>query len=210
MFGFIGRNILTGLLTILPIFLTVYLLYWFGITTESFLGGLIKSWVADAYYWPGMGMMIGLAGLFSVGVLMHAYVVRTLFKKLEKLILRLPIVKPLYSAMRDFFDYFKPHEETQYAQVVAITLPGNTVESGLKVIGFVTQSLPEKLPEGFNDEASILVYMPLSYMIGGYTVLVPRKSVTKVDMTMEEAMRFTLTAGVATRESSAKVHKKSV
>jgi uncharacterized membrane protein len=73
----------------------------------------------------------------------------------------------------------------------------------MQVIGFVTQAIPENLPEGFREEDSILVYLPLSYMIGGYAVLVPRNTVRPVDMSMEEAMRFTLTAGVT---GSAKSH----
>jgi uncharacterized membrane protein len=67
----------------------------------------------------------------------------------------------------------------------------------MQVIGFVTQAIPENLPKGFREEDSILVYLPLSYMIGGYAVLVPRNTVRPVNMSMEEAMRFTLTAGVA-------------
>ncbi|NIQ03907.1 MAG: hypothetical protein GWM98_29140, partial [Nitrospinaceae bacterium] len=55
---------------------------------------------------------------------------------------------------------------------------------------------PEKLPEAFHQEDSVLVYIPLSYMIGGYAVLVPRKMVQPLNMSLEEAMRFTLTAGV--------------
>jgi uncharacterized membrane protein len=43
----------------------------------------------------------------------------------------------------------------------------------------------------------ILVYMPMSYQVGGYTALVPRASVQPVDMSFEEAMRFTLTAGLS-------------
>lgn len=193
MFGFISRNILVGLITILPVVLTAYLLYWLGVTTETFLGGVIKSLVDESHYWPGLGILAGIAGLFAIGVLMHAYVVRALFKKIESLILHMPVVKPIYQIIRDFFDYFKPSEASEYNQVVAITMPG----SGLKVIGFVTQVLSDNLPEGFNDEESILVYLPLSYMIGGYTVLVARKDVTPVDMSMDEAMRFTLTAGLA-------------
>ncbi|MCK5092775.1 MAG: DUF502 domain-containing protein, partial [Gammaproteobacteria bacterium] len=69
-------------------------------------------------------------------------------------------------------------------------------DTGMKVIGFVTQAVPERLPEGFREEDSLLVYLPLSYMIGGYAVLVPRSAVRPLDMNMEEAMRFTLTAGV--------------
>ena len=200
MFGFISRNILTGLITILPIVLTVYLLYWFGVTAEDFLGGLIKSLFSESYYWPGMGMVIGLAGLFAIGVLMHAYVVRLIFKKVEGLILHMPVVKPVYRAIRDFFDYFNPNKEQEFNQVVSIEM----ADTGMKVIGFITQPLSTDLPEGYNDEGNVLVYLPLSYMIGGYTVLVPRDNVKPVDMTIEQAMRFTLTAGVASCENKKK------
>ena len=80
----------------------------------------------------------------------------------------------------------------EFEQVVAVSI-GN---QGMKVIGFVTQAVSARLPEGLQDEESILVYLPLSYMIGGYTVLLPRSAVQPLDMSMEEAMRFTLTAGV--------------
>ncbi len=69
-------------------------------------------------------------------------------------------------------------------------------DNGMQVVGFVTQTLPEHLPEGFREEESVLVYLPLSYMIGGYAVLMPRSAIRPLDMSMEEAMRFTLTAGV--------------
>jgi uncharacterized membrane protein len=72
----------------------------------------------------------------------------------------------------------------------------------MKVIGFVTQAVPERLPEGFHGEDSILVYLPLSYMIGGYAVLVPRSAILPLDMNMEEAMRFTLTAGVTSTSAT--------
>lgn len=67
----------------------------------------------------------------------------------------------------------------------------------MQVVGFVTQALPEELPEGIGDEDSILVYFPHSYMIGDYAVVMPRSAVHTLDMPMEEAMRFTLTAAVA-------------
>lgn len=201
MFGFISRNILTGLITVLPVVLTVYLFYWLAVSAESWLGESLRAFFPEAHYWPGMGVIAGLIVLFLIGVLMHAYVVRVLFNKLEALLARLPVVKPIYRAMRDFFDYFKPHEEQEYSQVVAVNF-GAEGQAGIKAIGFVTQALPEKLPEGFNDDDSVLVYLPLSYMIGGYAVLVPRSALTPLDMSMEEAMRFALTAGVTSSDSS--------
>lgn len=192
MVKFISKHILTGLVTILPVVLTLYLIYWLVVSAESVLGGMIRSWLPERLYWPGMGVVVGLAAVFCVGLLMHAYVVQRMFARGEKLLYRTPLIKSIYPALRDFLNYFSPDSRKEFQQVVAVTLG----DSGMQVIGFVTQADPENLPEDFRREDSILVYLPLSYMIGGYAVLVPRSAVHPIDMNMEEAMRFTLTAGV--------------
>ena len=194
MLKFISRNILTGLVTILPVALTVYLLYWITISAESVLGSMIRSILPEVLYWPGIGLIATLAVAFLVGLLMNAYVVRQLFAKGEQILYRMPLIKSVYKAIRDFFQYFSPTAKKEFEQVVSVSI-GDT---GMKVIGFVTQAVPESLPEGLQEEDSMLVYLPLSYMIGGYAVLVPRSAVQRIDMNMEEAMRFTLTAGVTT------------
>ncbi len=192
MVRFIGRNILTGLVTILPVVLTLYLLYWFAVTAESMLGDMIRMVLPEGLYWPGMGLIVGFIVVFLVGLLMHAYLVQRLFAKGEQILYHMPLIKSVYRAMRDFFDYFSPTKKREFEQVVAVSI-GDT---GMQVIGFVTQADMEQLPEDFREEGSVLVYFPLSYMIGGYAVLVPRSAVRPLDMNMEEAMRFTLTAGV--------------
>ncbi|MCG8489193.1 MAG: DUF502 domain-containing protein [Chromatiales bacterium] len=188
----ISKTFLTGLITILPIVLTLYLLYWLVVSTESALGGVIRLVLPEELYWPGMGLITGLVVIFFIGLLMHAYLVQRLFAWGEQIIYHLPFIKSIYRAIRDFFDYFSPDKKKDFEQVVAVSI-GDT---GMEVIGFVTQTLPERLPEDFRKEGSILVYMPLSYMIGGYAVLMPQSAVRPLDMSMEEAMRFTITAGV--------------
>ncbi len=192
MLKFISRNILTGFVTILPVALTIYLLYWLAISAESVLGSIIKSIFPHVLYWPGIGLAATLAVAFVVGLLMNAYVVQQLFAMGEQILYRMPLIKSVYKAIRDFFQYFSPTAKKEFEQVVSVSI-GDT---GMKVIGFVTQEVPDRLPEGFREEDSVLVYLPLSYMIGGYAVLVPRSAVRSIDMNMEEAMRFTLTAGV--------------
>jgi uncharacterized membrane protein len=176
----------------LPVLLTLYLIYWLVVSTESLLGGVIRGVLPDNLYWPGMGTIAGLLLILLVGLLMHAYVVRRLFGWAEELLYHVPIIKSIYRSIRDFFDYFSPDKKKEFEQVVAVSI-GDT---GMQVIGFVSQVVPERLPEDFREEGSILVYLPLSYMIGGYAVLMPRSAVRPLDMSMEEAMRFTLTAGV--------------
>ena len=188
----ISKTLLTGFVTILPVVLTLYLFYWLAVSAESVLGRLIQLMLPDHLYWPGMGVVAGLAVVFAVGLLMHAYVVQRLFAKGEQVLYHLPLIKTIYRSIRDFLEYFSPTREKEFEQVVAVSFG----DSGMQVIGFVTQALPENMPEDFRQKDSILVYLPLSYMIGGYAVLVPRNAVRPLDMNMEEAMRFTLTAGV--------------
>ncbi len=189
---FISRKILTGLVTILPVALTLYFLYWIAVSTESLLRGIILSVFPEILYWPGIGLSIALVVAFLVGMLMSAYVFQQLFAKGEELLYRMPLIKSVYRAIRDFFQFFSPTNKKEFEQVVAVSI-GDT---GMEMIGFVTQAVPENLPKGLQKENNILVYLPMSYMIGGYTVLVPRSAVRTLDMNMEEAMRFTLTAGV--------------
>ncbi|MGD2081483.1 MAG: DUF502 domain-containing protein [Chromatiales bacterium] len=186
----ISRTFLTGLVTILPVVLTLYLLYWLVVSMESVLGTAIRLLLPDDLYHPGMGVVAGVLVVFLMGLLMHAYVVRWLFAKGEAVFYHLPLINSVYRATRDFFNFISSTTEKEFEQVVAVTI-GET-----ELIGFVTRAVPDGLPEGFRGNDKVLVYLPLSYMIGGYTVLMPRSRVRPVEMTMEEAMRFTLTAGV--------------
>ncbi len=200
---FLGKNILTGLITLLPVVLTLYLFYWLALSTESLLGMLLRRVLPEATYRPGMGVAAGLVVAFVVGLLMRVLVVRRLFALGERMFVRLPLIKSVYFAIRDLLDYFSPDRKRDFGQVVMVTFG----ETGVQLVGFVTKTDFEQVPEAFSARDTVLVYLPMSYMIGGYAVLVPRSAVRPLDMSMEEAMRFVLTAGV-TGEHSARVGEK--
>jgi len=197
MFRFITRQMLTGLITILPVMLTLYLIYWFIVSTETALGSIIQFVLPEDYYWPGMGFAIALLLIFTIGLLMQLYVVKALFKKVEDLLYHMPLIKSVYGAIRDFFQYFSPSREGEFQQVVAVKF-----DNDMELIGFVTQATSDSLPTADNDETErVLVYLPMSYNIGGYPVMIPKSRLRPVDMTMEQAMRFVLTAGVGSSTS---------
>lgn len=191
MWKLVSKNILTGLITLVPVILTFYLLYWFVLTTETFLGSVIRSSTSEAFYRPGMGVVAGLAVAFFVGLLMQTFIAQQLLSAIERLLKRLPIVKSVYLSIRDLLDYFSSEKQKDFDQVVAITW-GN----GAQVIGLVTQADMAQMPAGFNQPDHLLVYIPMSYGIGGFAVLVPRATTRPLNMSMEDAMRFALTAGV--------------
>jgi uncharacterized membrane protein len=193
MIGFISRQFITGLITILPLTLTAYLIYWFIVSTEKALSGVIKFILPDYLYWPGMGFIAALLLIFMIGLLMQLYVVKALFRYMEQLLYHMPLIKSVYGAIRDFFQYFSPTRQSEFEQVVAVKL-----ENGMELIGFITLDSSESLPiESDDGEERVLVFLPMSYNIGGYPVMMPKSRLRPVNMTMEQAMRFVLTAGVA-------------
>ncbi|MCW8923353.1 MAG: DUF502 domain-containing protein [Gammaproteobacteria bacterium] len=191
----ISRTLLTGFITLVPVMLTVYLIYWLAVSSEQLMGKMLHWVLPEAFYFPGLGMIVGLLVMFIVGLLMKAYLIRRIFALGEKVLYRLPLIKSVYRAFRDLFDFMSPKKEGM-GQVVAVNL------NGIQAIGFITQEDENRLPDAFRENDSVLVYLPMSYMMGGHTIFVPRDSVKPLDMSMDEAMRFVLTAGITGKSSS--------
>ena len=189
MFKSIGTTLITGLITVLPIVLTLYLLYWLAVTSEQVMGGALQWALPKVVYFPGLGTIAGLILVFLVGLLMKAVLIRQLFTFGESILYRVPIIKSIYRAIRDLFDFFSPKKE-HFGRVVIVTV------NNMEMVGFITQEDPERLPESLRNPDSVLVYLPMSYMIGGFTLLIPKKDIKPCQMNMDEAMRFVLTAGI--------------
>jgi uncharacterized membrane protein len=193
----LSKIFLTGLVTILPAALTLYILYWLGSAAETRLGGLIKLVVPEEYYWTGMGMIAGLALVLSVGVLMNAYLVRALVEIGERWLAKVPLVKTLYGSIRDLMKFVSGSKENQLGQVVTVKIG----EPDLWVLGFLTNEHVSTLDASLRDDF-VAVYLPLSYQIGGHTVLVPRANVRPSSMSAKDAMRFAITAGMITGDTN--------
>ncbi|MDH3354922.1 MAG: DUF502 domain-containing protein [Chromatiales bacterium] len=189
MFKYLSKTLLTGFITLLPIVLTIYLLYWFGTASEELMSYALRHILHESIYFPGLGILVGIMVIFLVGLMMNAYLVRKLFSLGEQVLYHLPLIKSIYRAFRDFFDFFSPKKEG-LGQVVAVTF------NGMELVGFVTQEDPQRLPPSFRERDCVLVYLPMSYMVGGYTLLIPRNDLRPLQMSRDEAMRFVLTAGI--------------
>ncbi|NOR56530.1 MAG: DUF502 domain-containing protein [Sulfurovum sp.] len=194
MLKYLSTTLLTGVITLFPLVLTIYLIYWLGVTSEEIMGKLFHYILPDDTYFPGLGMFAGIIIVFIVGLMMKAYLVRKIFSLGENVLYRLPLIKSVYRAFRDFFDFFSPKKEG-LGQAVAVTF------QNIELVGFVTQEDPGRLPPSFRDRDCVLVYLPMSYMVGGYTILVPHDEIRPLDMTRDEAMRFVLTAGITGRRT---------
>lgn len=188
----IVRTFLSGLAVVLPLVITIAVLLWLVNATEATLGAIVRIFLPDDVYQPGLGLLVSLALVFAVGLLMEAVYFRRLMAWFEELLNRIPLVKTVYSAVRDLMSLFSKSGSRKFSRVVMVKFPGT--EAGL--IGFVTIEDFTGLP--IAPAADIVaVYMPMSYTIGGYTAFLPRAWLTPLDLSLEEAMRFVVTAGMS-------------
>jgi uncharacterized membrane protein len=180
--------LLKGLVAVLPIGLTVYLIYWLLATGEAIAQPLLLLLIPDALYFPGLGLIASLAMLVLIGFLVNLYGFRYLVKLSQNIFERIPLVKSIYGAIKDMMMVFNLAEKKEMKSVVSIEW------NGAQVIGFITgEQTGQQL---FGEQNLVGVYVPLSYQIGGMTLYISRDRLTELDIGVEEAMRLALTAGV--------------
>jgi uncharacterized membrane protein len=196
----LGKIMFQGLVAMLPAVLTIYILFWLVRSAETVLGGVIEVLLPEGWYLPGMGLLTGLVVVFLFGLALNAFLVRRLLNLSEELMNHIPLVKTLYGSLKDFIGFFTTKRETQFNQVVTVELEfGGTP---MRMVGFVTRSDFSGLPAGIGKDGEIAVYLPLSYQIGGYTVIVPRSAVRPVNISTHRAMGFVVTGGMTTDKGS--------
>lgn len=191
------RYFFRGLITFLPVALTVYLLFLFVAGAESMAVWLLRPVIGN-FYLPGLGLAFGVGLILALGFLVSQPLAARLLSWLELPFTRLPVVKSIYSSLKNFADYFSPHDNRPQQQVVVLRLPGHA----LAMVGLVTRQSMAGLPSALADEGQVAVYLPMGYMIGGYTVFVPRGWTEPLDMTVEEAMRSSLIAWMASNRGT--------
>lgn len=185
-----------GLITVLPLALTIYLLYIFLAWTEAVALTFLRPFIGG-FYFPGLGLLLGILGILAIGYLVSKERVKRVMALLEMPFTNLPVVKSIYSSLKSFADYFSPSSKATAQQVVILRIPGQQLE----LVGLVTRRNLDGLPEGFTQGDRVAVYLPMGYMIGGYTVFVPQEWVQPIQMSVEEAMRSSLIAWMARAET---------
>jgi uncharacterized membrane protein len=191
----LGKLFLKGLAVVIPVVLTLAILWWMAAGAEKLMGAVIKYTLPAGWYVPGMGLISGLIMITLIGLLSHVLILQKVFNLGETIFNRLPLVKTIYTAIKDFIGYLNPEKGNEMGKVVMVQLPGQSFQ----LIGFITREQFNDLPFTPDAKDPVAVYMPMSYQIGGYTLFLPRNCLTPLDMPFEQAMRLVLTGAVTKR-----------
>lgn len=190
----LGSVFFTGLIVLLPVTVTIIFLWWLLTSAEAFFGSAIAP-LLGGWYRPGMGMLLGLLLVFAVGLLAQLWFIRKLLDWGDALLERIPLIKTVYGGVRDVLELFQRDPNKRFRSVVMVTLPG-----GMRLVGFITREDFTGLPAALARGGEVAVYLPMSYNIGGYTVMMPAAQLEPLEMGFEDAMRFAMTAGLSVTE----------
>jgi uncharacterized membrane protein len=141
---------------------------------------------------PGMGILAALLLLLAAGTLFNALLVQSALASWERFLDRIPVVKTIYGATRDFVKLLPTGGKRRDLRHVVLARFGDA-----RVIGFVTQDDASELGIVERSDDLVAVYFPMSYQVGGYTALLPRARVQPLDIPVEAAMRLVLTGGIS-------------
>ena len=198
----------------MPTILTVWLFLQFFIFMQSKVsihinGGLVWliSWVSEGKwsreflteFWvdgPGRftGFFIAIIGVVFIGAFLASVVGRTLWRFFEKAFMNLPLIKKVYPHIKQITDFLLTKKKTSFNHVVALQYP----RMGVWSIGLVTGTGLRKIVNE-NQKEYLTVFVPTSPTpFTGYVIMTPKDETIELDMTVEEALRFTVSGGVIT------------
>jgi len=178
-----------GLLTILPLGLTLYLLYVLLTVSEKIAKVMIAP-IFGNYYFPGIGLILTILLIIILGLFISQPFILRIFGLLEIPFTNLPVVKSIYNSIKSFAEYFSNQNNAENNQAVIIKIPNSEIE----MVGLLTRESLDDLPNEFEKDARVAVYLPMSYMVGGYTFFVPKSWIKPIPMGVEEVMRNSLIA----------------
>jgi uncharacterized membrane protein len=196
----IGKIFARGLFTLIPVILTVYIIYTAFLLFDSFLKTILEWLLPPDFYIPGFGFILTLLLIYAFGLLLNYYLTQRLVYLLETQLLRVPLIKAIYSTLKDLVQLFSKKEKNLGTPVLV-----HLESLGFKAFGLVTR-------EDFTDlnlspsslDKLVSVYIPLSYQLGGYTLFVPKSSLEPLNIPLDRAMTLALTAWIKSQPSTEK------
>lgn len=195
MFLKIKKIFISGLITFLPLAVTIYILIACVNIIENILGRFLRSILPDGYYLPGYGFIATLMMIFIFGLLVNNLITATIIKKFQQKLTEIPLIKAVYSPLRDLINLFSKNQNQNAPQKVVLV----HLSEHHSALGLITREdfsdLEFKNPV-LNGRVAVLVLM--SYALGGYTILVDKNQIESVDITVEKAMSLAVTGWIKT------------
>ena len=180
----------TGLFVILPAFITGYI-FWLVFTfTDNLMGSLLEDLIGRRI--PGLGLLALLLLFLLAGMIAANYLGKRVIRWTENLLARVPVIGGIYGTTRQFAEALSSPERGVFRRVVMVEYP----RAGIYTLGFLTGEAPWAL-EQICGKKLVNVFIPTPpNPTTGFLIHVPVEDVAYPSMTVEEGIKFAISAGV--------------
>jgi uncharacterized membrane protein len=184
-----------GLLVLAPLGITVWVLRWVVSTLDQTLKILPHSWQPDlllGLHIPGLGVIFAFVMVLFIGALVSNFIGKQLLKWWNSLLTHIPVVRSIYSGVKQVSDTLFSEKGNAFRQVVLVQWP----HAGMWTVGFVTGLPGGELLKHLPDDA-LSVFVPTTpNPTGGYFVMVRKSDCIALEMSVDEALTYVVSMGV--------------
>lgn len=189
---------LTGVVVAAPISITIYLTWLFVVTVDRRITPLIPAKYNPETYLPfgipGLGLIVVLLFLTLLGMITANFFGRSLLNLGERLVDNLPVVRTIYGTLKQIFETIISQSSMSFRDVVMVEYP----RRGLYAIAFVTANTEGEIATRMG-KPMINVFLPTTpNPTSGFLLFVPKEDVTYLDMSVEEGVKYVISAGLVT------------
>lgn len=190
-----------GILVAAPVSITFYLAWQFIQFMDNQVSPLIPlAWNPQNWGIPGFGLLVVVAALTLIGMLTAGFAGRLFVKLSEAVLQRMPVIRSIYSAVKQIFETVLAQKTNAFREVVLIEYP----RPGLWVLGFIAGTTAGEVGERL-DQDMVNVFVPTTpNPTSGFLLFVPRKDLTVLDMTIEDGIKMVVSTGIITPPAKAK------
>lgn len=187
--GWLGKKLrgqfLTGILVVVPIAATILILVWIFTSIDNILQPVISTiWGRTI---PGVGFGIMIILVYLAGVIASNIGGRRFIRFGESLLEKVPVVRPIYTVIKQTLDIFSTSGKAGFQQVALVEFP----RKGIRTIGFITNETLDK-----SGEKLVYIFIPTApNPMSGFLQIVREEEVVRTDISVDDALKMVISAG---------------
>ena len=189
--GLLKSWLVTGVFMITPTAVTLYIIYFIFQFSDGILGNIISDYVG--YNMPGIGIIIPILACLLVGAIAQHYVGKRIMTVLDKYMTKIPIIKSLYSSIKQVAEMLQTQNKDKFKRVVLLEYP----KDDCWVFGFVTADFNYPINDDRLAKNLVSVFMPTTpNPTSGYLLILSKDKIIDIDIDIEVAMKIIMTGGL--------------
>ena len=196
------NNFLTGLAVIIPVFITAYLIWsTIGIVDSWVLPLITEKYAIDKFIGidvKGIGVIIFLLFTVFIGSLTKGYFGRTILKSVESLVDRMPVVRSIYNGIKQIAETVFSQSNNSFERACLVEYP----RKGIWAVAFVSTKTKGEASEKIGKNKDLFsIFLPTTpNPTSGFLLFLPEKDIIFLDMTVEDAAKLVISAGLVTQK----------